>query len=232
MAMLDTHNMKALYRLQTWFSPSFPVGSYTYSHGLENAFEQGFVQDVAQAVAWIGQIVKSGNGFADVVFVGLAHEAAGAGNAALLKQVAEYAGAFCGTRELRLESEAQGAAFLEIVQKIEENPGLTLLQDCWNGPYSYPVTIGAAAGGPGIDRHATATAFLHSLVANLASALVRIVPLGQSDGQRIIALLEETVENAVKKALATDLDNLATSTLMVDMTSMLHETQYTRLFRS
>jgi len=223
---------QTLYTLQTWFSPSFPVGAYTYSHGLENAFEQGLVTNAEQAVDWIGEIVASGNGFADCVFALLAQKAALAGNKARLSEVAEFATAFSATKELRLESEAQGAAFIEINQNLEANSGIQMLTDIWPGPYTYPVAVGAAAGGLKIKPQALATAYLHGFVSNLASALVRIVPLGQTDGQKIIAQLGMAVELAATNALTTNLDALATSTLMVDLCSMQHEIQYTRLFRS
>jgi urease accessory protein len=221
---------QALYKLQTWFSPSYPVGAYTYSHGLECAFEAGHVQNVEEAVAWISNIICNGSGFADAAFVALAHRAIS--EKSNLYEIAEYATAFTGTKELRLESEAQGAAFIETIQKVEANDGITLLAKKWPGPYTYPVVIGVAAGSIGIDCHATCTAYLHAFVSNLASALVRIVPLGQTDGQRIIARLSEAVERTVENALSTQLNQISTSTLMVDLTSMHHETQYTRLFRS
>jgi urease accessory protein len=229
---MTINSQQSLYKLQTWFSPSFPVGAYTYSHGLEYAFETGLVTNVDQAVDWIGEIISSGNGYSDVVFALLAHEAITNNDHEQLYKTAEFAAAFSGTKELRLESEAQGAAFIEIIQKVEPNSGIDLLTDIWPGPYVYPIAIGVAAGAIGIDRHAMATAILHGFVSNLASALVRIVPLGQTDGQRIIAQLSNVVETAVSNALSTGLDELSTSTLMVDLTSMHHETQYTRLFRS
>jgi urease accessory protein len=223
---------QALYKLQTWFSPSYPVGAYTYSHGLENAFESGLVCTVEDACDWIGDIVSSGNGFADAVFLTRAHEAARASDFARLAEIAEYAAAFSGTAELRHESEAQGAAFIEVIGKVEPITALEKLTKIWPGPYAYSVAVGTATGGIGIDVLATCTAYCHGFVANLTSALVRIVPFGQTDGQRIIAQLGKTVERAVIKALETSLDELSTSTLMVDLTSMQHETQYTRLFRS
>ncbi len=225
-------SQQSLYTLQTWFSPSFPVGAYTYSHGLENAFEVGLVTNVDQAVEWIGKIITDGNGFADSVFMVEAQRAVGNKENSRLFEIAEFACAFTGTKELRLESEAQGSAFIETLQKVEPNAGLNLLIEIWPGPYVYPVTIGAAAGAIGIDRHALATAYLHAFVSNLTSALVRIVPLGQTDGQRIIAQLASRVEAAAGNALSTKIEDLTTSTLMVDLTSMHHETQYTRLFRS
>jgi urease accessory protein len=223
---------QSLYILQTWFSPSYPVGAYTYSHGLENAFETGLVTNVDQAVQWIGQIVASGNGFADAVFVSQCFKATSDNNETRLKDIAEYAIAFCGTAELRLETSAQGAAFIDVVQKVEPNAGLDVLCKIWPGPYAYPAAIGAAAGALAINRPSVIAAFLHGFVANLSSALVRAIPLGQTDGQRIIARLAPVVARSAAKADTIDYHDLTTSTLMVDLCSMQHESQYTRLFRS
>lgn len=228
MTMIETGE---LYALQTWLSPSFPVGAYTYSHGLENAFENGLVTNVEEAVDWIGDIVSCGNGFADAVFLHEALTAIVTKDEKRLAHVTEYATAFCGTQELRLESEQQGAAFVDTVQAIDRNPGLDLLAKS-PAPYPYAVALGAAAGGIGIAPAAAITAYLHALVGNLSSALVRIIPLGQTDGQRIITRLKPVVETSAAKALETAMEDVSTATLMVDLSSMQHETQYTRLFRS
>ena len=223
---------QSLYKLQTWFSPSFPVGSYTYSHGLENAHDTGFINNVGQAIDWIESIVSSGDAFADAVFVYQAYRAVTQTSPDRLRSVAEFATAFCPTKELRLESESQGAAFIELIQNVEHNAGLDDLIKAWSGPYPYSVVVGCAAGSLDIGEDATLTAFLHAIVANLSSALVRIIPLGQTDGQRIIYALAPTVKVTAKRAQNTALEDVVTSTMMVDLASMKHESQYTRLFRS
>ena len=223
---------QTLYMLQTWFSPSYPVGAYTYSHGLENAFETGLIKSLDDAVEWISDIISCGSGFADIVFLTEAHRAVSEGKFDRLSDIAEFATAFAGTAELRLESEAQGAAFIEIIQKVEPVSGIKTFTKKWPGPYPYSVVVGVAAGDLAVETRAVTIAYTHAFVANLASALVRIIPLGQTDGQRIIARLAPIVANAVERALETKLDDLSTSTMMVDLTSMQHENQYTRLFRS
>ncbi len=223
---------QSLYRLQTWFSPSFPVGSYTYSHGLENAHDIGLVTNVGEAIDWIKSIISSGDGFADAVFVCQAYRSVAQGSSASLRTTAEFATAFCATKEFRLESESQGAAFIEVVQNVEHNTGLDHLIQAWPGPYPYSVAVGCAAGCLDVGEGATLIAFLHAFVANLSSALVRIIPLGQTDGQRIIYSLAPTVKATAKRAQTTALEDVTTSTMMVDLASMKHETQYTRLFRS
>lgn len=222
----------SIYKLQTWFSPSYPVGAYTYSHGLENAFEIEAIQNVTEAIDWISNIISQGNGFADAVFLAAAYNAVVDNDDAKLIKINEYATAFCGTAELRLESEQQGAAFLEIIKNVEPNKNLYKIINLCPAPYPYSVVVGAAAGAESIELQTLITAFLHSFVSNMASALVRIVPFGQTDGQRIISALAPVVAQTTKQALITNYQDVTTSTMMVDLTSMQHETQYTRLFRS
>jgi urease accessory protein len=89
-----------------------------------------------------------------------------------------------------------------------------------------------AAAGHGIPLEPALRAFLHAIAANLISAGVRLVPLGQSDGQRVLAALEPVVEATARRVLVTSLDDVGSAALRADLASMLHETQYTRLFRS
>lgn len=222
----------ALYRLLAWLSPGYPVGAYTYSHGLERAVEAGFVHDMTTCREWITDIIEFGNALSDAVFLAEAHRASRLNNSSRLSGVAELAAAFVSTRELALESHAQGAAFLEITGRAWHCAALERLRQCWEGPYAYPVAVGSAAAGHGIALEDAVHGYLHALTANLASAAVRLVPLGQTDGQRIVAMLEEAVAGAAATAISTSPDDAASATLMVDICSMQHETQYTRLFRS
>jgi len=106
------------------------------------------------------------------------------------------------------------------------------LATAWDGPLAYPVAVGVAAAGHGIALEPALHAFLHAITANLISAGVRLIPLGQSDGQRVLAALESVVEVTAQRALSTPLDEVGSAAFRADMASMLHETQYTRLFRS
>ncbi len=222
----------ALYRLLAWLSPGYPVGAYTYSHGLEQAIEAGYVGDAGSVREWIGDIVSFGGGFSDTVFLAEAYRASTRRDKLRLKDVAEIASVFVASRELALETRAQGAAFLEITERVWGTPSFDLLRSAWSGAVAYPVAVGCAAGGHGIALMDVANGYLHAFAANLVSAAVRLVPLGQTDGQRILASLEKDIEDSVKLALATDVENVSSSTLVVDICSMKHETQHTRLFRS
>ena len=222
----------ALYRLLAWLSPGYPVGAYTYSHGLEQAIEAGYVEDAGSVREWIGDIVTFGGGFSDTVFLAEAYRATERRDKVRLQEVAEVAAAFVASKELALETRAQGAAFLKITEGVWETPAFDLLRSAWDGPVAYPVAVGCAAAGHGIALTDVANGYLHAFAANLVSAAVRLVPLGQTDGQRILAGLERDVEDTAMRALSTGIEDVSTATLMVDICSMKHETQYMRLFRS
>lgn len=219
----------ALYKLMTWLSPSYPVGAYTYSHGLEYAVEAGWVTNAADTGAWITAITESGDGFVDAVI--LAHAYRAGNDADTLLGILEFSNAFIPTAELALETTMQGAAFLEITQNTWPHTALERLLSA-KGPYPYPFVVGVAAAAQEIPLAALLHAYFHAFAANMVSAAVRLVPLGQTDGQRIIAALAEKVAIIVERAIVTELDDLSTNTLMADIGSMKHETQYTRLFRS
>lgn len=220
----------SLYKLQSWLSPSYPVGAYSFSHGVENAVERGWVADVVSASGWIDDLLTRGNGFADLVFLREAQDACH--DPERLKQVLEFALAFQTTSELRTETTAQGSAFLRVTGDAWYCDEIATLRAINGKACPYPVAVGVVAAGHGIDGRTTLTAYGHAFVANLASAAVRLIPLGQTDGQRIVAGLVDSVNAAIERALETSLHSVATATPMADITSMNHETQYTRLFRS
>ncbi len=161
-----------------------------------------------------------------------AHRAAAAEDDAALHAVAELAAAFAPSKERHLETTAQGCAFFETTRAVWPCAALDRLPEIWDGPIAYPVAVGVAAAGHGIAAAPALHAFLHALAANWISAGVRLVPLGQTDGQRVLAALEAAVGETAARALAAPLDDIGGVALRADLASMRHETQYTRLFRS
>lgn len=218
----------SLFRLMSWLSPAYPVGAYSFSHGLEHAVDAGLVTNADAARDWISTVMTSGNGFADLVFVAAGWDSA----PQQLPGLNETALAFQGTAELRLEATAQGRAFVLVTAEAWPCEAIDALGHIRSENVVYSVAVGAVAKSHGIDRQATMTAYAHAFVANLVSAAVRLIPLGQTDGQRITAGLMPACEAAVDRAAATAADDVSTSTPMVDLASMQHEHQYTRLFRS
>jgi urease accessory protein len=222
----------ALYRLMTWMSPAYPVGAFSYSSGLEWAVEAGDIRDAATLTGWLTSMTSHGSVFCDAVIFCQAHRAAAEGDDAALAAAAELAAALAGSRERFLETTAQGRAFVQITQAAWATPALDRLAAAWDGPTAYPVAVAAACVGHGIALGPALHAFLHGVVANIVSAGVRLVPLGQTAGQRVLAALEAPIAQTAGRAPVTTLDCMGVATVRADIASMQHETQYTRLFRS
>jgi urease accessory protein len=222
----------ALYRLMAWMSPAYPIGAFSYSGGIEWAVEAGDIADAKTLREWLAVMIAEGAGFADTVLFSRAHEAIAANDDAALRGVAELAAALVSSKERFLETTAQGRAFLKTTQAVWPTPALARLEAVWSGPIALPVAAGAACAGHAIARGTAMRAFLQALTANWISAGVRLVPLGQTDGQHILAALEDAVAASAARALTTPLDELGTCAFRADIAGMKHETQYTRLFRS
>jgi len=269
-----------LYRLLAWMSPSFPVGAFSYSHGIEAAVESGRVRDRASLEAWIATILRHGTGRIDAdlfrdswiavtsnplplreregpVAQQREGEGAGADHAApspsryagpspsrkgrgddrleLLMAISARADAYRGTAETALESRAQGEAFLATCRAAWPHPML----DAWHAALaaeqrvpSYAVAVGVAAACSEIALTTALTAFLHAVAANLVSAGLRLVPLGQTDGQRVLRALEPVVAGCVVAALDRPAAAFGGCALAAELASIDHESQYSRLFRS
>lgn len=222
----------SLQRLLTWLSPAYPVGAYTYSHGLEMAVEDGAVRDRMTLAAYVGKVLEGGAGRVDGALLATAFRAAEARGEAALDDIADLAAAWRGTAETALETMAQGSAFLKVTNAAWPDARLIAFTRRHSGNIAHPVAFGAAAAWHGVPLRPALFGFLSAFAANLVSAGVRLVPLGQTDGQIAIASLLPALEAATGAALAADFDTLGTAAPMLDLFSMRHETQYTRLFRS
>jgi urease accessory protein len=221
----------ALYRLMAWLSPAYPVGAFAFSSGLEWAVEAGDIADAESLRRWIAVITTGGGGFCDAVFFAHAHQATATGDDDALAQVADLAAAFAPTRERHLETTVQGAAFMTATRAAWPCAALDRLASVCDGPV-YPVAVAAAAAGHGVAVAPALAAYLQAIAANLISAGIRLVPLGQTDGQRVLAALEPVIAATTRQALATPLDAVGGAAFRADLASARHETQYTRLFRS
>jgi urease accessory protein len=222
----------ALYRLMTWLSPSFPVGAFSYSSGIEWAVQAGDIADAASLRDWLASMLADGPGFCDGVFLAHAHRAASSRDSARLRDIAELAAAFVPSRERQLETSAQGRAFIDIARAAWNCDGLDQMISHCDGTIVYPVAVGLVSAAHAIPLAPTMHGFFHALTSNWISAGARLVPLGQTDSQRVLALLEPPVISTAKRALMASLDDLGSATFRADLAGMRHETQYTRLFRS
>src|SRR6266540_1815530 len=187
----------ALYRLMAWLSPSYPVGAFSYSGGLEWAVEAGDVTDAESLQRWLAVVIGAGGGFCDAVFLVHSYRAVAADEDAALRAVAELGAAFAPSKERHLESTAQGRAFFDATRAAWPCAALDRLIAGWDGPIAYPVAVGVAAAGHGVPVEPGLAAYLQAVAANLVSAGVRLIPLGQTDGQRVVAALEAVVAATV-----------------------------------
>jgi urease accessory protein len=177
-------------------------------------------------------MLADGSGFCDGVFLAQTHRAASSRDDAALSGIAELAGAFVPSRERQLETSTQGRAFIDIARAAWTCDGLDGLVSACGGVIVYPVAVGLVGAAHKIPLPPAMHAFLHALVSNWISAGARLVPLGQTDSQRILASLEPVVVATARRALQASLDQIGSATFRADLASLHHETQYTRLFRS
>ncbi|MBX9751864.1 MAG: urease accessory protein UreF [Roseococcus sp.] len=218
-----------LFRLMAWTSPAYPVGGFSYSHGIEMAVEEGRLRKQADLVAYIASVLRQGAGRVDAVLFVAAHSAP---DDAALDEIAELAFAWRGTAETALEATQQGGSFASVTVSCWPDPRFAAFAARHRGRLSHAVAFGAVAGMAGIPLRPALFAFLQGFCANLVSAGVRLIPLGQTDGQIATAALLPIITECVDAALTTSLDELGTASPLLDILSMRHETQYTRLFRS
>jgi urease accessory protein len=227
----------ALYRLLAWSSPGYPTGAFSYSHGLEWAVESGAVGDLQGLLDYVTAVVSRGGGWVDAVLFAHAWRAVSntADAQAHLDTLAQLAAAFRGSAETALESRQQGAAFLDVTRKAWPHPTLDAFaqRTASDGtPVSHCLAVAVACAAHGIALTPALHSYVHAVAANLVSAGARLIPLGQTQAQIAIARLSPTITAIIERALATSLDDLGTAAPAVELCSLRHETQYTRLFRS
>ncbi len=221
-------DIAATLRLLAWLSPAFPTGAYAYSHGIEWAVEVGDIHDGTSLGAWMADVLLRGAGRADAILLRHAHAAAADIDA--LAAIAELALAAQPARERRAESIGQGNAFLAAARSW--HPEILTRLAAHIGDIPYAVALGALAGANGIDVGMACAGLLQGFAANLISAAVRLVPLGQSTGLAVLAGLEPAITRIVGETASATLDDLGGACFRSDIAAMRHETQYTRLFRS
>ncbi|WP_245454193.1 urease accessory protein UreF [Aquabacter cavernae] len=218
--------------LFAWLSPAFPVGGYAYSHALEWAVEAGDITDEASLADWIKDLLLHGFARSDAILLSLAFQAAQAGDADRLAEVNALAVALAPSAELRLETCQQGLSFLDAVRASWPHDRLETLAGAFTGEVAYPVAVGAAAAVHGLPEEQVVPAFLQALMQALVSAGIRLAPIGQTSGMRVLSALAPAIMALAAEIPGLGEDDLGTSTFRADLGSFRHETQYTRLFRS
>lgn len=214
--------------LFAWLSPAFPVGGFAFSHGLEWAMEAGDAADAGALERWLGDLLRHGAPRADGVLLAAVWRAPDE-----IAAINELALALAPSSERRLETAAQGTAFLAAVAAAWPVPGLASFARFFAGrDLAYPVAVGFAAAAHAVPLRATLELFAQAMVGNLVSAALRLGAIGQSEGQAIVARLAPAVLDLATWAEHATLDDIGTCAWRSDIAAMRHETQYSRLFRS
>jgi len=228
----ETHmtDSQAALKLQSWFSPAFPIGAFSYSHGLEPAIEAQAVTDRPSLVRWIEVLLERGSARVDAMFFADAWRVAPDGPAAA--KLAEEAHAWIATAELQLEAEQQGDSFLKTIAAAWPLPAVNAFREALTIRPPLSVVAGFVSGAHKAPLDYALPLFLQAFAVNIVSAGVRLIPLGQTDGQQATAALEPVVTRAAAAAIAAGPGEAATATPAHDIASMRHETQYARIFRS
>jgi urease accessory protein len=202
--------------LARWLSPAFPLGSFAYSHGLETAMADGRVATAAQVGDWVSDVLRFGSGWVDAVVLAQALRP-GADHADL----GDLARAMAASRERWQETSDQGAAFVRTVNAVT---GQSL------APAPLPVAVGRAAAGLGLPPDEVVALYLNAFATALVQAAVRFIPLGQTEGQAVLARLADEIVAVAGRAVSADIADVVSSGFGADLSAMEHETLQPRIF--
>jgi urease accessory protein len=214
--------------LLIWTSPAFPIGAFTYSHGLETAVDDAVVTNVAGLEAWLRDLLVGGAVRNDAVLAAAAWRAERARDVVALREVNELALALVPSRERHVETVGQGNAFAAAIRAAWPAAAAA-----WpEGDLAYPVAFGAACGAARVPLRPTLEGFALGFIQNLVSAAIRLGAVGQTDGQRVTAAVLGDVQALAAAVEPLTLDEIGGCAQRSDIMALRHETLYSRLFRS
>lgn len=211
--------------LSALFSPAFPIGAFSYSHGMEATIAAGAIGDVSLVYDWIETCIIGGSGRNDAILMAHAYGLA-TGDDSDIEALNELAFALSSGAERAQESRELGENFTRIVEQVYSVDIRIAV------PLAYPVAAGLAVQRLGCELPLSVTFFLQSFASNLISVAVRNVPLGQSDGQIILARLMPVVAKLAETAVTAPLEDVGGYTFLADQSSILHETLAPRIYRT
>ena len=209
-------NKRDMMILQAWFSPAFPTGAFSYSHGVETAIQDGLITDGQSLQSWIATLLRHGSGRTDLLFIKAAYEGEQEANALCL--------ALCASKERLQETTELGQAFSRVAN--------TSYQTDLPDGLAYPVAVGQAARTMDLDLTLTLQSYLQAFAANLISVGVRAIPIGQQAGQHCLVGLYPVIEEVSEDAAEASLDEVGSAALLSDVMAMKHETSSPRIYRT
>lgn len=224
---------RSLLGLLQLVSPALPVGAYSYSEGLEALVHAGTIDSQHTLEHWLTQELRYGAARLEAAVLVRGYRAIQAQEVEQLLYWNRWLSAARETEELRLQSWQMGRSLLRLFQDLHPDSGSTLLltalkQDGCN----FAIAFGMVAADWQLELHAAVLGYLYSWASNLVSAGVKLIPLGQTAGQQLLLNLQPDLEQATDAVLALQDDDLSNCGWGLALASMMHETQYSRLFRS
>ena len=230
--MTSTNTDLSLARLLRLASPVLPVGAFSYSQALEWAVEAGTVKDAASAQTWIVDALTLTMARCEAPVLMRLMTAWQTRNLPALQHWNDFFLASREGAELRAETLQMGRAMRTLISRSNEFPTSTCdWLDAIEEP-TYPTAFAAAIADWQIEPRAAMTAYLWSWAENQVVAAMKLVPLGQTDGQRLLAALIDMLPATLDSIFAIDDDDIGTLAHGFAIASAQHETQYSRLFRS
>ena len=214
--MYTPTNLKLITVMQ-WLSPAFPIGGFAYSHGLEWAIDKGYVSNREELKKWISDLLEYGSLKNDAILIKLVLQGSDP------KEINELALALCSASERLSETQLQGGAFCKIMREVwsVEMDELTL-----------PIALALAAKNESIDQNLVVPAYLHSFCSNLISVAMRLIPIGQTDGQKTLRELSPLISDSVRAVAKSDKDDLGSACFLSDVSAMQHEYLQPRVFKT
>jgi len=223
---------KSLYYLLTWFSPSFPIGSYAYSHGLEYAVESKVIKDISDLSSWINDFLFYGSGYNDGILISCGYDAVVNNDLYKLEEISYIGKAFKPSKEISLESAQQGISFIQAVSSSLKSDKFDGLIKIIKENISFPIVVACAGATCKINKLDLINAYLHAFVSNIISAALRLMSIGQTESQILLMKFKKEVEMLTKIIISKKINDLGSSVLIGEWSSANHEKQYSRLFRS
>ena len=206
-----------LLTLAQWLSPAYPVGAFAYSHGLEAAIAENRVTDAGALQAWIADVLRHGSGWNDALFLSAAYVVEDPTG------IDQSARAFAGSKERLEETLALGTAFADVTRQV---------WDIAIPPLCYPVAVGYAAGRKRLPQQDCTALYLQAFVANLTSVGQWLIPIGQTEAQRIVQVLAGDCARIAERSAGATLNDLSATAFLADIAAMRHETLEPRVFRT
>lgn len=205
--------------LLNWFSPSFPIGSFHFSHGLETAIDEGLVTEADSLGEWLDVVIETGSGWNDAVLLSLVLRSAHP-----TSELNDYALALSSGRERYEETRQLGRAF---TQSVRATHGLVMPDDL-----AYPIAVGLAARQLDLVPEAVVPGYLQAFLHNLVMVAVKHMPLGQKAGQHVLNSRFPLLATCAERALQATLDDLGGHAFAADIVSLRHEHQEVRIYNT